>query len=105
MGPTNYLDRDSLGALSEGLRSFGGGVVIVSHSREFANAVCSERWVMENGSLQTEGQSYKEDVIMEKQKIADFIMDEHGNKIMIKNEKQLSVKEQKKLRRKGKKSD
>merc|ERR1719377_482512 len=27
--PTNYLDRDGLGALSLGLKDFGGGVVII----------------------------------------------------------------------------
>ncbi|EDP48206.1 ABC-type ATPase Hef3-like, putative, partial [Aspergillus fumigatus A1163] len=33
--PTNYLDRDSLGALSKALKTFEGGVVIITHSREF----------------------------------------------------------------------
>lgn len=30
--PTNYLDRESLGALNTALKDFGGGVVIISHS-------------------------------------------------------------------------
>jgi elongation factor 3 len=30
--PTNYLDRDSLGALSKALKEFEGGVVIISHN-------------------------------------------------------------------------
>ena len=33
--PTNYLDRDSLGALSKALKAFEGGVVIITHSAEF----------------------------------------------------------------------
>jgi elongation factor 3 len=32
--PSNYLDRDSLGALAGAISDFGGGVVIISHNRE-----------------------------------------------------------------------
>merc|ERR1712093_757901 len=49
--PTNYLDRDGLSALSLGLKEYGGGVVIISHSEEFANSVCSQKWVMDAGRL------------------------------------------------------
>jgi elongation factor 3 len=35
--PTNYLDRDSLGALSKALKSFEGGVIIITHSAEFVS--------------------------------------------------------------------
>jgi ATPase subunit of ABC transporter with duplicated ATPase domains len=31
--PSNYLDRESLGALSTALNEFGGGVVVISHSK------------------------------------------------------------------------
>merc|ERR1712139_459368 len=54
--PTNYLDRDGLGALSLGLKDFGGGVVIISHNMEFANSVCSQKWIMEAGRLREEGE-------------------------------------------------
>ena len=40
--PTNYLDRDGLGALTKAIEEFKGGVVIISHNREFANAVATE---------------------------------------------------------------
>merc|ERR1719329_710052 len=33
--PTNYLDRDGLGALVRGLEAYKGGVVIISHNTEF----------------------------------------------------------------------
>ena len=29
--PTNYLDRESLGALAAAIKEFGGGVVMISH--------------------------------------------------------------------------
>lgn len=29
--PTNYLDRESLGALAAAIKTYGGGVVMISH--------------------------------------------------------------------------
>ena len=54
--PTNYLDRDSLGALSEAIKSFGGGVIMITHNQEFSNAICSETWTVENGRMTPTGQ-------------------------------------------------
>merc|ERR1712032_459966 len=54
--PTNYLDRDGLGALVRGLETFQGGVVIISHNEEFCNSVCQQKWVMEAGRLREEGE-------------------------------------------------
>jgi len=54
--PTNYLDRDGIGALVSGLESFEGGVVVISHDAEFASTVCPEqKWVMAQGKLTEEG--------------------------------------------------
>jgi elongation factor 3 len=44
--PTNYLDRDSLGALSNALKAFDGGVVIISHNAEFTESLTSEVWTV-----------------------------------------------------------
>lgn len=41
--PTNYLDRDGLGALTKAIEEFKGGVVIISYNREFANAVATKK--------------------------------------------------------------
>lgn len=30
--PTNYLDRDSLGALAGAIKEYGGGVVMITHN-------------------------------------------------------------------------
>jgi elongation factor 3 len=35
--PTNYLDRESLGALATAIKEYGGGVVMISHS---SGALC-----------------------------------------------------------------
>jgi elongation factor 3 len=42
--PTNYLDRDALGALACAVREFGGGVLLITHSCEFADALKEETW-------------------------------------------------------------
>ena len=36
--PSNFLDRDSLAALVAGLDAYGGGVVVISHCKEFTDA-------------------------------------------------------------------
>jgi len=53
--PTNYLDRPALAALTAGLRGFGGGVLVISHTAAFLDEVCTERWVMRSGVLRREG--------------------------------------------------
>lgn len=55
--PTNYLDRESLGALAKAVEEFEGGVVIISHNSEFVSQVCTEEWVMDAGHLTTKGES------------------------------------------------
>merc|ERR1712178_241805 len=37
--PTNYLDRDGLGALILACKDYKGGVLIISHNREFCDSV------------------------------------------------------------------
>merc|ERR1711907_671985 len=41
--PTNYLDRDGLGALTKAIEEFEGGVIIISHNKEFCGAVATEK--------------------------------------------------------------
>merc|ERR1711907_28716 len=54
--PTNYLDRDSLGALAGAIKDFGGGVVLISHNRDFVEEVCKTMWFMVDGKLVVEGE-------------------------------------------------
>ncbi|KAI8342683.1 P-loop containing nucleoside triphosphate hydrolase protein [Chlamydoabsidia padenii] len=56
--PTNYLDRESLGALATAIREYGGGVVIVTHNREFSEALCTEVWKVDNGHLVASGHNW-----------------------------------------------
>jgi len=54
--PTNYLDRESLGALAGAIEEFQGGVVIISHNNEFVSTLCPEEWVMDARHLTTKGE-------------------------------------------------
>jgi elongation factor 3 len=55
--PTNYLDRDSLGALSKALKAFEGGVIIITHSREFTENLTEEVWAVVDGKMTPSGMS------------------------------------------------
>ena len=53
--PTNYLDRDSLGALAAGIAEFNGGVIMISHNSEFTSALCREEWHVGEGRVSIKG--------------------------------------------------
>merc|ERR1712072_66260 len=63
--PTNYLDRDALGALTEAIEKYGGGVVVISHNMDFCNRVATEKWIMDAGYLTAEGGNYCDEKIEE----------------------------------------
>jgi len=50
--PTNHLDMEGKEALAETLRSFAGGVLLVSHDRHLLKASCNRFWLIENGELE-----------------------------------------------------
>ena len=54
--PTNYLDREALGALTQAIRKFSGGAIIISHNSEFTDAICNEKWIVANGECTVEGE-------------------------------------------------
>merc|ERR1719161_125827 len=93
--PTNYLDRDGLGALTLAIKDFGGGVIVISHNREFADSVATEKWIMDKGHLRREGEVVGEDVALDNKAGADDeVFDAAGNKIDVK--KALNEKDKKK---------
>jgi elongation factor 3 len=97
--PTNYLDRESLGALAGAIEEFDGGVIIISHNNEFVSQLCPETWVMDAGHLETKGDAdwmLKQDTKIEDQQQLTEMTDAAGNKIEIqKGPKKLSKKEEK----------
>ena len=91
--PTNYLDRDSLGALAGAIREFGGGVIIISHNREFTDALCPEKWLVDAGRLTISGA--KKEMVVEKIELKEqeTVVDGFGNVHKVKSKRKLSRKE------------
>ena len=56
--PTNYLDRDSLGALANALKKFEGGVIIITHSSEFTKNLTEEVWSVVDGKMTPSGHNW-----------------------------------------------
>ena len=98
--PTNYLDRDSLGALAAGIKKYEGGVILISHNSEFTNNICSEKWIVNNGKLIREGDEQNDEKINQNIEISDTVLDSMGNEIKVKKEKVLTAREKKKLEKK-----
>ncbi|KAL2913906.1 translational elongation factor EF-1 alpha [Polyrhizophydium stewartii] len=91
--PTNYLDRDSLGALAGAIREFGGGVIIISHNAEFTDALCPEKWLVDAGRLTITGA--KREIVAEKIELKEeeTVTDAFGNVTKVKSKRKLTRKE------------
>merc|ERR1712232_1129736 len=99
--PTNYLDRESLGALAGAIERYDGGVVMITHNNEFCSKLCPETWVMDSGHLETKGDAdwmLKQDTKIEEQQQITEVTDAAGNVTQLKGQKKkLSKKEEKQL--------
>merc|ERR1712060_541533 len=95
--PTNYLDRDSLGALADAIDHYEGGIIMITHNDAFCSQLCPERWVLEAGRLNTEGDvewmTKAAEQAVEFERVEEMV-DASGNKLQIK--KKLNAKEKKK---------
>merc|ERR1712137_146324 len=95
--PTNYLDREGLGALVLACKDYKGGVLIISHNKEFCDGVATEKWIMKGGYLRIEGESVAvEDEKDDGNKAPDEVYDAAGNKVDVKKNQSLSAKDAKK---------
>jgi len=99
--PTNYLDRESLGALAGAIEVFDGGVVMITHNNEFCSKLCPETWVMDSGHLETKGDAdwmLNQDTKINDQQQLTEVTDAAGNVSKVKGQKKkLSKKEEKAL--------
>ena len=108
--PTNFLDRESTNALSDAIKSFKGGVLVISHNDDFYNAITREKWLLENGTMTVFGDNMiealekerkrqeKEDSKKLKFDEAEDKFDSLGNKIeVVKQAKELTRDEKKRL--------
>merc|ERR1719222_253468 len=95
--PSNYLDRDGLGALILAIKDYKGGVLIISHNMEFCDGVATEKWIMNKGKLRIEGESVAaEEEAQSGNKEEEEVFDASGNKIDVKKNIVLSDKDKKK---------
>jgi len=95
--PTNYLDREGLGALVLAIKDYKGGVLIISHNKEFCDGVATEKWIMNKGKLRIEGESIAaEEEAQSGNKEEEEVFDASGNKIDVKKNIVLSDKDKKK---------
>jgi len=102
--PTNYLDRESLAALIEALKGFEGGVLIITHNRDFSESICSEVWAMRDGHLEASGHNWVEGQGSGPRidKNGGEEVDEYdamGNKIDLKKLKKLTASETRKAKK------
>ncbi|KAJ9115996.1 hypothetical protein QFC24_006837 [Naganishia onofrii] len=101
--PTNYLDRESLAALIEALKEFEGGVLVITHNREFSESICSEVWAMRDGRLEASGHNWLEGqgtTKIEKKEDDEDTFDAMGNKVAkVEKKKKLSSADQRKAKK------
>ncbi|KAK4219846.1 protein GCN20 [Rhypophila decipiens] len=50
--PSNHLDIEAMDALSDALKEFQGGVLMVSHDVTMLQTVCTSLWVCDNGTVE-----------------------------------------------------
>lgn len=108
--PTNFLDRESTNALSDAIKNFKGGVLVISHNDTFYSSITREQWLLNDGKMTVVSDNLidalekerkkkeKEDSRKLKLNIEEEKFDSLGNKIEIINEKkELSRTDKKKL--------
>jgi elongation factor 3 len=101
--PTNYLDRDSLGALSKALKAFEGGVIIITHSREFTENLTEEVWAVMDGKMTPSGHNWVQGQgsgpRLEEKEGPDEVVDAMGNKTKVEKKKKLTSNDKRKARK------
>lgn len=106
--PTNYLDRESLGALSTAIEQYEGGVVMITHNNDFCSKLCPETWVMQKGEdgigrLDCRGDpEWMKNAMSEKTefKAMEECVDAFGNTVKVKAPKKVLSRQEKKKRAK-----
>ncbi|KAH8978707.1 P-loop containing nucleoside triphosphate hydrolase protein [Lactarius akahatsu] len=102
--PTNYLDRESLAALIAALKVFEGGVLVITHNRDFSESLCQEVWAMRDGRLEASGHNWVEGQgsgarIDKKDGPEEDQYDAMGNKVDTKKTKKITSNEARKLKK------
>jgi elongation factor 3 len=107
--PTNYLDRESLGALARAIRKFEGGVVMITHNSQFCDNLCPVVWHLQNNTLDIKGdaewmaEAARAKIVVAQVDEADMV-DKFGNTVDVKknkvySKKELKLKKQRRMKR------
>lgn len=105
--PTNNIDRDGLAALSEAIKEFEGGIIVITHDEQFCHSVCKEIWVIENQILNIKGdpdwmKGKLGEKIEDKNSATEYV-DARGNTVKVKDTKKVLTRKEKMAREKRKK--
>ena len=108
--PTNFLDRESTNALSDAIKNFKGGVLVISHNDTFYGSITREQWLLNDGHMTVVSDNLIEALEKERKKQEkedskklkldgdEEKFDSLGNKIeVVKEKKELSRDEKKRL--------
>merc|ERR1739838_676965 len=89
--PTNSMSWGALVALVAAIKTFQGGVVIISHNQAFVDQVCNEIWLMAKDPISgiahlrvTGGDTTDMKEIFEEKEQADSYIDGAGNVVALK---------------------
>merc|ERR1711892_662689 len=107
--PTNYSDRESLGALARAIRTFEGGVVMITHNSQFCDNLCPIVWHLQNNTLDVKGDSeWMAEAAKAKIQVVHIdeadMVDKFGNTVdikkkKVKTKKEIKIKKQRRLKR------
>jgi len=104
--PTNSLSWESLVALVAAIKSFEGGVCIISHNQDFVDEVCNEIWLMRKDPVTgiahlsiTGGATDMKEMFKEKE-LQETYIDANGNEIKIVHKKKATKADLKKIKKK-----
>lgn len=99
----DYLDRESLAALIKALKDFEGGVLVITHNRDFSESLCKEVWAMRDGRLEPSGHNWVEGQgsgpRIDQKGAEEDTYDAMGNKVENKKAKKLTSAEARKLKK------
>ena len=68
--PTNHLDLDAIVWLEDWLHRYGGTLIVISHDREFLDAICDVTLHLENRQVKRYGGNYSQFEILRAQHLA-----------------------------------
>jgi len=88
--PTNYASREDLASLAKAMNNWAGGIVLITHSQQFAELTTRENWIVANHRCEISGEA--DWVALEKEALELGLgnpdqLDAAGNKVDVKKKR------------------